>query len=528
MAGRRAVVSGGGRSARPAERHVRELEALFTISRILAGEGQQRQVLGEVLDVLHNELGMTRGTILLLSPDGQELIAEVVHNLSPRQQRAVRYRMGEGITGRVVQTGKPAVVPKVSEEPLFLDKVHGRRRITKDEISFICVPITIGREVVGALSVDRVFDQSASLEEDVRCLSIVASMIARDVQARRALAAERAALEAENLRLREELEDRFRPENIIGNSNAMRAVYRAIHQVAGSDTTVLIRGESGTGKELVAHAIHFASPRCRGPFVKVNCAALSESLLESELFGHEKGAFTGAIAARKGRIEQASGGTLFLDEIGEFSPATQVRLLRVLQEREFERVGSNRTIKANVRIVAATSRDLEKCVEEGSFRQDLYYRINVFPIFLPPLRDRKDDILLLADHFVELYSRRLGKDVRRITTPAINMMVAYHWPGNVRELENCIERAVLLSTDGVIHGYHLPPTLQTSEASDTIGTGTLAERVALFERDIIVDALKRSNGNISAAARDLGTTARILGYKIKKLGIDYRRFRRGK
>ena len=260
--------------------------------------------------------------------------------------------------------------------------------------------------------------------------------------------------------------------------------------------------------------------------MKVNCPALSESLLESELFGHEKGAFTTAVQMRKGRIEEAEGGTLFLDEIGDFSAATQVKLLRVLQEREFERVGSNRTQKANVRIIVATNRDLEQAVESSAFRQDLYYRINVFPIFLPPLRDRKDDILLLADHFVERYSRQMKKDVRRISTPAINMMVAYHWPGNVRELENCIERAVLLSTDGVIHGHHLPPTLQTSDASDTVGTGSLRERVELFERDMIVDALKRTYGNMAAAARDLQTTARMLRYRVKNLGVDCGRFRR--
>jgi Nif-specific regulatory protein len=300
----------------------------------------------------------------------------------------------------------------------------------------------------------------------------------------------------------------------------MRGVYQEIHQVARSDTTVLIRGDSGTGKELVAHAIHYASRRARGPFLKVNCAALSEGLLESELFGHEKGAFTGAIQLRKGRIEGAEGGTLFLDEIGDFSPATQVKLLRVLQEHEFERVGSSKMRRANVRIIAATSRNLEQAVEEAAFRQDLYYRVNVFPIFLPPLRDRKDDILLLADHFVEIYSKKMGKDVRRISTPAINMMTAYHWPGNVRELENCIERAVLLSGDRVIRAHHLPPTLQTSEATGTVGTGSLAERVALFEREIIVDALKRSGGKMAPAARDLATTPRILAYRVDKLGID--------
>ena len=512
----------------PKARHPKELEALYSISQVLASGLRQREMLAEVLDVLDQGLAMSRGAIVLLTSDRRELIIEVARKLPEKRRRAVRYRVGEGVTGRVVESGKPFVVPKVSQEPLFLDRIHGRRDQAEPELSFICVPILLGNEVVGALSADRVYDESQPLDEDVRLLSIVASMVAKDVQARRLAEAERQALEAENLRLRSELEDRFRPENIIGNSHTMREVYRAIHQVAASDTTVLIRGESGTGKELTAHAIHYASPRAQGPFVKVNCAALSENLLDSELFGHEKGSFTGAIAARKGRIEEAEGGTLFLDEIGDFSPATQVKLLRALQEREFERVGSNQTRKANVRILCATSADLEQAVEQGRFRQDLYYRINVFPIFLPSLRDRKDDILLLADFFVERYARRMGKDIRRITTPAINMMFAYHWPGNVRELENCIERAVLLSTDSVIHGHHLPPTLQTSEASETVGAGTLADRVELFERDIIVDALKRNNGNMAAAARELGATPRILRYKVRNLGINPRRYARGK
>ena len=503
-----------------AGRHARELDTLFWISRMLAAGRGRREIFESVLDILRNELGMVRGTIMLRPARSDELLVEVPYRAPGSGGEEVRYRTGEGITGRVVQTGEPAIVPKISEEPLFLDRFHQRRKVSREEISFICVPILIGDDVVGTLSVDRVFDESIVLAEDARMLSIVAAMIANDVQLRGELAAERQALEDENVRLRHELADRFRPENIIGNSRTMREVYQAIHQVAGSDTTVLIRGDSGTGKELVAHAIHYSSLRAHGPFLKVNCAALSEGLLESELFGHEKGAFTGAIELRKGRIEEAEGGTLFLDEIGDFSPATQVKLLRVLQEREFERVGSSRTRRANVRVIVATNRNLEQAVEDATFRQDLYYRVNVFPIFLPPLRDRKDDILLLADHFVEIYSKQMGKDVRRVSTPAINMMMAYHWPGNVRELENCIERAVLLSSDRVIRGHHLPPTLQTSEASGTMGTGSLAERVALFERDIIVDALKRSAGKIAPAARDLATTQRILAYRIDKLGID--------
>ncbi|MFA5239149.1 MAG: nif-specific transcriptional activator NifA [Phycisphaerae bacterium] len=513
---------------RPNEvRDLKQLEALYKVSQILAVGARQKSALVEVLNILDGELNLNRGTITLLAPSGDEIRIEAVHNLSHEQSSKITYRIGEGVTGKVMQTGKAIIIPRVSQEPLFLNRFE-RWNVTKQDLSFICVPISIGNEVIGTISVDKPFEETAPSSDDVRILSIVASMIANDLRTRREATIERQQLEDENLRLRHELEDKFRPENIIGNSSTMRDVYHQIHQVAGSDTTVLIRGESGTGKELVAHAIHFSSPRAEGPFIKVNCAALNENLLESELFGHEKGAFTGAIQGRKGRLEEANNGTLFLDEIGDFSSATQVKLLRVLQEREFERVGSNQTLKTNTRILVATNRDLEKCVDKGIFRQDLYYRINVFPIFLPPLRKRKDDILLLADFFAERYSQKMNKDIRRISTPAINMMVSYHWPGNVRELENCIERAVLLSSDGVIHGHHLPPTLQLSDTSDTIGAGSLTERINLFERDQIVDALKRCNGNLAATARDLKTTARIVRYKVKELGIDYKRYREQK
>ena len=506
-------------------RNARELDTLYSISNLLATGTQQRKVLAEVLDTLDKDLGMNRGTVTLLPIGASEITIEVAHNLPDADSKKVKYQIGEGITGKVMETGRAMIVPKVSEEPLFLNRFD-RWKSSDNEHSFICVPISIGKEVIGTISVDRLYDDNVDLTEDKRFLSIVASMIAHDVRSRREVSLRGQKLEDENIRLRNELEDKFRPENIVGNSNAMRDIYRQIYQVSVSDTTVLIRGESGTGKELVAHAIHYSSPRAKGAFIKVNCAALNENLLESELFGHEKGAFTGALQARKGRLEEADGGTLFLDEIGDFSPVVQVKLLRVLQERQFEKVGSNEQIKTNTRIIVATNRDLETAVKESKFRQDLYYRINVFPIFLPPLRDRKDDILQLADHFVEHYSKKMNKEVRRISTPAINMMAAYHWPGNVRELENCIERAVLLSNDGVIHGHNLPPTLQTSDASDTVGTGSFKERVSLFERDLIVDGLKRNNGNLAAAARDIGTTARIIRYKINELEIDYRKYRR--
>jgi Nif-specific regulatory protein len=350
-------------------------------------------------------------------------------------------------------------------------------------------------------------------------------MVARAVRLRQKAAEERERLHEENLRLQEELQDRFRPSNIIGNSKAMQAVYDLIAQVSKSDATVLIRGESGVGKELVAHAIHYNSLRAPRPFIKVNCAALPETIIESELFGHERGAFTGAIAQRKGRFELAAGGTIFLDEIGDLSPTTQVKLLRVLQEKEFERVGGTSTIRADVRIVTATNRNLEDLVAEEAFRQDLYYRLNVFPIHVPPLRERKTDILLLADHFVGKYSKSGHKEVKRISTPTIDMLMSYHWPGNVRELENCIERAVLLTAEEVIHAHHLPPTLQTAEASGTGHSGTLQEGLDNLERSLILDALKSARGNKAKAARALGISERLMGIRVEKHGLNPKRFR---
>ena len=506
------------------QKHENELAVLATVSQLMATETGQRQMLVKVLGELEQKLAMHRSTVMLLSSDGQELVVEAAHGSNADESDEVRYRNGEGITGLVVKTGRTEIVPRISQEPRFRNRIHRRHPEESEETGFLCVPIVLKSEVVGTLSADVRAEDERDLKEQARVLEIVASLIAFDVRARRLSLMDRQNLEDENRRLRDALEERFRPDNLIGNSRSMRDVYQSIHQVADSDTTVLIRGESGTGKELVASAIHYSSKRSSKPLVRVNCAALNESLLESELFGHEKGAFTGALFARTGRIEEAEGGTLFLDEIGDFSPTIQVKLLRVLQEREYERVGSNQTTKADVRILAATNNNLEEAVASNAFRQDLYYRINVFPICLPPLRDRKDDILLLADYFVEKYAEKMQKPVSRISTPAINMMFSYHWPGNVRELENCIERAVLLSTAGVIHGHNLPPTLQMPQRQEITSTGKLPDSVALLEKDMITDALKTSRGNMAAAARDLGVTARIMRYKVKSLGIDCEQF----
>jgi Nif-specific regulatory protein len=339
------------------------------------------------------------------------------------------------------------------------------------------------------------------------------------------LDAERQRLQEENAQLRVELKERYGFSNLVGTSDPMRQVHEHVTQVARASTTVLLRGESGTGKELLAHAIHYNSARAKRPFVKVSCAALPHDLIESELFGYERGAFTGANGNKKGRFEIADGGTLFLDEVGELTPMTQVKLLRVLQEREFERVGGTQSIKVNIRLVAATNKDLERAIAAGGFREDLYHRLNVFTIFVPPLRDRKSDILLLADHFLDKFSREHGKQVRRISTPAIDMLVSYHWPGNVRELANVIERAVVVCDANVVHGHHLPPTLQTAEASGTTPTLTLQQTLEAVERDVLQDALKSARGNRAKAARLLGATERVFNYRVRKHGIDWRRFR---
>ncbi len=498
---------------------------LYEISNALNVSLDLKKSLYQVLDILSNKMEMMRGTVTILNPLRDEISIQVAHGLSKAGIERGKYKLGEGITGRVIETGKAVVVPKISEEPLFLNRTATRKAFQDQELSFICVPVKKGNQVVGALSVDRLFDESFPLKRGKEVLSIIASMVAQHVINLENIQREKEQLREENRRLRQELSNKYRITNIVGNSNKMREVFQMISQVSKSNATVLIRGESGTGKELAANAIHYNSLRSKSPFVKVNCVALPLSLVESELFGHEKGAFTGAIRQKRGKFEFANKGTIFLDEIGSIDPDMQVKLLRVLQERELERVGGYETIKADVRVIAATNKNLEQAVEEGTFRGDLYYRLNVFPIYMPPLRERKTDVLMLADHFLEKYAKENQKDIRRFSTPAIDMLMQYHWPGNVRELENCIERAVLLCEEGAIHSYHLPPTVQTAEESDTLPDRSLEDAVANLEREMIVDALKTTRGNMAKAAQTVQTTERKFAYKAKRHGVDFREYR---
>ncbi len=513
------------RSADPAANHAREsrrLSTLLEISQALSGTLNLRSALHRALEILAKHHSTVRSLVTMLS-DNNELRVEAADGLDAASHN-VRYRVGEGIIGRVVESNKPIVVPRMSKEPELIHRAAKRPDLQKEELSFICVPILLNRRAVGAVGVDLKFNPDRDYDRYVKFLGIVASTIAHAIKIQRLVEEDKKRLVDENIHLRQELRDKYDFSSIIGGSGPVRQMYEQMAQVAATNTTVLIRGESGTGKELVAHAVHYNSPRANKPFIKVSCAALPDSLIESELFGYEKGAFTGAESRKKGRFELAEGGTLFLDEIGDINLGTQVKLLRVLQEREFERLGSTDTVKINVRLIAATNHDMEKALAAGTFREDLYYRLNVFTIFVPPLRERKADLLVLVDHFVEKFSREHRKAVKRISTPAIDMLMSYHWPGNVRELENTLERAVLMCDTQVIHGHHLPPSLQTAEASGTVTRVSLSDAVAGFEKDLIQDALKTTRGNRAKAARLLDTTERVLNYKVRKYAIDVHRF----
>jgi Nif-specific regulatory protein len=502
------------------------LRLLYGLGEVIAASGDIHEVMAVAVRVIVENLpGTERVVLTVIDPETGTMSIENSWGLSEEERRRGVYRIGDGITGRVALGGELAVVPRISDEPEFLNRTGARSGAELAGLSFVCVPIKLGYEVLGTLSTDRARRGEAELREDGELLTVVATMLAQAVVLYRARSVENKELREENRRLKEELEELKAPGSLIGESHAMRSLYSLIGKVAVTKAPVLILGESGTGKELVASAIHAKSPRSGAPFVCFNCAAIPEALAESEMFGHERGAFTGAEARRRGRFEEADGGTLFMDEVGDVSPAVQAKLLRALQEGEFERVGSSETVKVDVRVVAATNRDLAALVSEGKFREDLYYRLAVFPICLPPLRDRGGDILLLADHFVEKYSKLSRRPVRRITTPAIDELMSYHWPGNVRELENAIQRAIILSDDGVIHSYHLPPTLQTAEASGTSYRGSLERRLAQVETELIVDALKASRGNMAQAARELGLTERVMALRVREHGIDYRMYR---
>ncbi len=488
------------------------LDLIHALATGVSSGARLDDVLGPMLRGLHDRVGLDRAMLALVDPVDGRLRVEAAHGLTPAETRRIAWSPGEGVVGRSVDAGEPTIVPRISASEVFADKFRAREHGLDG--AFLCVPVRSGAAVLGAISAWRMRPDEADLHADRRLLEVMAALLVPVVEQRDRLPSDGRASGAP------------RPRNLIGRSKRMEEVYELVARVAPSSTTVLLRGESGTGKELVARALHDDSPRSRAPFVKVNCAALPASIIESELFGHERGSFTGATDRRKGRFELADGGTIFLDEIGDLAPETQIKLLRVLQEREFERVGSAVPIEVDVRVIAATSRDLESMLSDGSFRADLYYRLNVFPIRLPALRDRRADILLLADHFLEQFARSHGKAIGRIATSAIDLLMSYHWPGNVRELENGIERAVLLARGDVLMAHHLPPSLQApTSRPDGISDGGLQATLDAIERDLVVDALKAHRGNMAACARSLEITERQMGLRVRRHGIDPRRYK---
>ena len=499
------------------EERIRRLDLLNRINQIFTKGLDLRPAFDRVVEVLKKELEMERATLVLLDTETGELEIKIADGLTEEQIRRGRYRVGEGITGEVVKTGKSIGVPDISKEPKFLDRTGARTNLKKaKQLSFMCVPLKIEDQVIGVLSVDKEYKSEEQFKNDLKLLEIIASSLTQAIRVHMMAEKMRSELEERNIYLRTQLARRYQYHNIIGQSKPMQEVFEKIERVSKSRATVLIRGESGTGKELVAKAIHFNSLWRERPFIKVDCATIPETLLESELFGRKKGAFTGAIADKKGKFEVADGGTIFLDEIGELSPALQAKLLRVLQERVIEPIGSNQPKAISVRVITATNQNLEKLVEEGRFRLDLYYRLNVVPIYLPPLRERKEDIPLLVEHFLARFNQENNKKVK-LTPEALSRLMAYDWPGNVRELENLIERVVVMSEEELV-GPEMIPTPQFPLPQQTL-TSQEQPSLADLEKQAILNALKQARGVQVEAARILGISLRQLRYRMEKYGI---------
>ena len=534
-----------------------EIKALCRIAGLISSAVHLDTVLSAILKVMGDTLQMERATLALFTEKRQRLVIRASYGLSVEEEKRGIYKLNEGIYGQIFSTAYPFIVPDVGNEPLFLNRTGSRTTLGKSKISFIGVPVVLGDNPVGVLSVDRLFGSDISLEEDVRFLTVVAALIAQFLSLNKAIARGRRKLALENSNLKAQLHGRYRKHYIIGHSKPMQEVFHTIERVALSQATVLILGESGTGKELIAHAIHEAGPRNNKPFIKINCAALPENLLESELFGHEKGAFTGADAIRIGRFELADQGTMFFDEIGELPISLQAKLLRVLQEQQFERLGSAKTIQVDVRIIAATNIDLENAVREGRFRNDLFYRLNVVPITPPPLRERKDDIPLLIEYFLNASNQRNNSNIR-MAKEFLDILVNYEWPGNVRELQNLIERLVILAMDDILQAEDLPENILKPE-NKTNNRNAAGEKHILpgaarlpgnnylnpedsrnkiknisppdpgslkeLERERIREALIRHGWVQARAARELGLTQRQIGYRIKKFNLQRSDFR---
>jgi Nif-specific regulatory protein len=500
-----------------------QMNTLYSVSQVLSRSLNYQETIREVLRILEAEAGLCRGLVSVIEPDGS-LLVQVMQDGNSHPLENVRYQPGEGIMGFVLERNRALILPRVGDDRRFLNKTG----IYDPALPVVAVPIRGAGSLAGVLAVQPETENDPLLEEHAHFLEMIANLVSQSLQLSLQVEQEKRSMQEERDSLRRTVRHQHGFESIVGRSAAMRRIFEQMRLVSKWNTTVLIRGETGTGKELIANAIHYNSPRARGPLVKLNCAALPENLLESELFGHERGSFTGAIGNRKGRFEQADGGTLFLDEIGEISPAFQAKLLRVLQEGEFERVGGNRSIKVDVRIIAATHRDLETAVAKGDFREDLFYRLNVMPLYLPPLRERPTDIPDICRHLLA----KIGNEQKRKLTlndQALRSLVQYDWPGNVRELENHLERAAVLSEDGLIDNGLIriprPSPRPAAITPESLPPEPEAPEEDLLdelpsERKRIIEALEQTGWVQAKAARLLNMTPRQIAYRIQTLNIS--------
>ncbi|MEE4241708.1 MAG: nif-specific transcriptional activator NifA [Desulfopila sp.] len=507
-----------------------ELSALHRITELIGSAVDLESTLERILEVLNDTLKMERATLLLYDNARQSLVITASCGLSEEEEMRGVYRPDEGVIGQIFRTRSPFVVPDIQSEPLFLNRTGARSDVCRDTVSFLGVPVMVNSRPEGVLTVDRLFGDDISFEEDIRFLSVLATLIAQFLTLHKEIEKKEAHLIQENASLKARIHQIHDGHYIIGHSKPMQEVFSVISKISKSNVTALLLGESGTGKELVARAIHEGSERKDEAFIKINCAALPETLLESELFGHERGAFTGAHATRPGRFELADGGSIFLDEIGEMPLALQAKMLRILQERQFERLGGTKTFEVDVRVVAATNVSLEEAVAQGRFRADLYYRLNVVPVVLPPLRERKDDIPLLFNHFLSKSNERNNKDLK-ITSELLDFLLNYHWPGNVREMQNLVERMVILAEGNRLTLEDLPANIHHSTRlfKETPGGGPASYEVlsrksgkplSEMEKEEIKSALMRNGWVQVRAARELGLTQRQMGYRIKKYGLN--------
>jgi len=508
-----------------------ELLVIRESARLMGKSLEPGPVIREMLHLISEFLGLNRGRVVLRRPDGDDFAIRYAYGLTQDEIERGVYRLGDGVTGRVLQSGETAIVQDIDDDPHYLARAVERDRLPSETVSFIALPLRSEGEILGLLGVHRIRGRTRALADDLRILEIIATLITQILKLNDRVAEQTARLENENRELKWVLE-RGAPQQatlgIVGESPALRHALRQIEQVSATDVTVLLLGESGTGKELFARALHLSSPRRDHPFIKVNCGAIPENLFESELFGYEKGAFTGASTARAGYFEQATGGTLFLDEIGDLPLAMQVKLLRVLQEKSLQRVGSRRETPIDVRIVAATNLDLQQQVSAGRFRLDLYYRLNIIPIRLPALRERREDIRPLVRHQLNLISQSYQRNVG-LMPEAMERLADYLWPGNIRQLRNVLERLVLLAEGATISAHEVERVIHSEAASPPDATvlyspsPTAMVRPYLpaqsHDRPQIEQALAQTHGNKSRAAQLLGLTLRQLNYRMKRLAM---------